>query len=126
MDLPLFPLKIVLFPQGILPLKVFEKRYVDMVRKCLRTHQGFGIVCVCEDHKNNPIPFSSVGVLVEITETDIPQPGLFNIKCFGKQKFQIKSAKQQEDQFVDWQYRDATRRSQRAITSGFNGQQSLF
>ncbi len=98
MDLPLFPLKLVLFPQGILPLKIFEKRYVDMVRNCLRTHQGFGIVCVCEDHKNNPLPFSSVGVLVEIIETDIPQPGLFNIKCLGKQKFQIKSAKQQEDQ----------------------------
>lgn len=98
MDLPLFPLKLVLFPQGLLPLKIFEKRYVDMVRNCLRNQQGFGIVSVCDDHDQTaPLPFSSVGVLVEIIETNIPQPGLFSLKCLGKQKFHIQSAVQQKD-----------------------------
>lgn len=95
--IPLFPLKLVLFPGGILPLKIFEKRYVDMVRSCLRDKSGFAIVSVHEDIAQANYPFSAIGTLVDIIETDVPQPGLFNIKCMGLQKISVKSASQKED-----------------------------
>ena len=44
--LPLFPLKTVLFPDGVLPLKVFEARYVDMVRECMKSDAPFGVVLI--------------------------------------------------------------------------------
>ena len=44
--LPLFPLKTVLFPGGVLPLRVFETRYVDMVRACMKTDTPFGVVAI--------------------------------------------------------------------------------
>ncbi|WP_371388534.1 LON peptidase substrate-binding domain-containing protein, partial [Salmonella sp. M90-1] len=44
--IPLFPLNTVLYPDGILPLRVFETRYMDMVRECMRKGQGFGVVLI--------------------------------------------------------------------------------
>lgn len=93
----LFPLQLVLFPGGLLPLKIFEKRYVDMVRSCLREKGKFGIVSVYEENNHSDYPFSTIGTLVEITDTDVSQPGLFNIRCVGIQKFKIVSAYQEND-----------------------------
>ena len=95
--IPLFPLKIVLFPGGVIPLRVFEKRYVDMVRKCLRDNEPFGIVTLVKTNEDNPLPFANIGVLVKIIDTDVSQPGLFNIKCLAEEKIAIESAKQDED-----------------------------
>lgn len=95
--IPLFPLKIVLFPGGVIPLRVFEKRYVDMVRKCLRDNEPFGIVALVKTNEDNPLPFANIGVLVKIIDTDVSQPGLFNIKCLAEEKIAIESAKQDED-----------------------------
>jgi Lon protease-like protein len=93
----LFPLPLVLFPGGLLPLKIFEKRYVDMVRTCLREKAVFGIVSVCKKNNDSFYPFSMVGTLVEMIDTDVSQPGIFNIKCLGIQKFKTKNATQQAD-----------------------------
>lgn len=97
LSIPLFPLKIVLFPGGALPLKIFEKRYVDMVRKCLRENQGFGIVASLKNTQEKDFPFASIGVLVNIIETEIPQPGLFNIRCLATDKISVQSAQQNKD-----------------------------
>ena len=45
-ELPLFPLRSVLFPGGVLPLRIFEPRYVDMIGRCMREQKGFGIVLI--------------------------------------------------------------------------------
>jgi len=101
--LPIFPLKLVLFPGGVLPLSIFEKRYVDMVRNCLRNNSGFGIVADLTDfsglnHGSQPsLPFAEVGVMVEIADTNVTQPGLFDLRCLAKQKIMVQSASQQED-----------------------------
>jgi Lon protease-like protein len=95
--IPLFPLNVVLFPGGILSLKIFEKRYVDMVRSCLRDNQGFGIVLAQPDQRDAKLPFASLGVLVEIVETNVPQPGLFDIRCLAKQKMMVQTVGQQSD-----------------------------
>jgi uncharacterized protein len=96
-QIALFPLQLVLFPGGLLPLKIFEKRYVDMVRACLRENKAFGIVSICGSNDSSIYPFSMLGTLVEIIDTDVSQPGLFNIKCVGTQKFKINAASQQTD-----------------------------
>lgn len=101
--LPLFPLKLVLFPGGVLPLSIFEKRYVDMVRNCLRNNSGFGIVADLTDfsglnHGSHPsLPFAEVGVMVEIIDTNVTQPGLFDLRCLATQKIIVESASQQQD-----------------------------
>ena len=50
-SLPLFPLGSVLFPGGLLALRVFEVRYLDMVRKCHRTGAPFGVVSLTQGHE---------------------------------------------------------------------------
>jgi len=95
--IPLFPLKLVLFPGGVIPLKIFEKRYVDMVRNCLRNNEPFGIVASIKTNQENPLPFANIGVSVKIIDTDVSQPGLFNIKCLAQDKIAIESALQNED-----------------------------
>ena len=45
-EIPLFPLRTVLFPGGVLPLRIFEPRYVDMVGRCMREQSGFGVVLI--------------------------------------------------------------------------------
>ena len=95
-NLPLFPLNLVICPGGLLPLNIFEQRYVDMVRSCLRNNSDFGIVCAINNEKTQ-WPFASIGTSVEISDASIPSPGLFSIKCVGLKKFKITEAKQQAD-----------------------------
>jgi len=93
--LPLFPLNVVIFPQGLLPLKIFEARYLDMVRNCLRTKTGFGVVAA--NQGKNALPFADVGTAFTIADADVPSPGLMMIQCAGQQRFRVKSAHQADD-----------------------------
>ncbi|HYM47350.1 MAG TPA: LON peptidase substrate-binding domain-containing protein, partial [Burkholderiaceae bacterium] len=73
----LFPLSTVLFPQGVLPLRVFEARYMDMVRDCMRDSTSFG-VCLANDTKGTSAALGTaeVGCLARITAWDMQQLGL--------------------------------------------------
>jgi Lon protease-like protein len=89
-SLPLFPLNTVLFPGGLLPLRVFEARYMDMTRECLKAEQPFG-VCLIKDGKEvgtpaNPEP---VGTLAAITHWDMQQLGLLQLRTLGGGRFRI-------------------------------------
>lgn len=101
-SLPLFPLNIVIFPEGLLPLKIFEMRYLDMVRNCLRNHTSFGVVAVFDDAQSTKqatqLPFALVGTSVNIIEADAPQTEFMMIRCLGETRFQVKSARQQKDE----------------------------
>ena len=71
--LPLFPLQTVLFPGGLLMLKVFEARYLDLVSRCMRSGQGFGVVCLRQGRevgRNMPVQFESVGVHARIDDVE--------------------------------------------------------
>lgn len=93
--IPLFPLNVVIFPEGLLPLKIFEARYLDMVRNCLRTQTSFGVVAVHQSQ--NGLPFAAVGTRFKILDADVPSPGLMAIQCAGQQRFRVKSAHQASD-----------------------------
>lgn len=93
-SLPLFPLGSVLYPRGLLALRVFEVRYLDMVRKCHRAEAPFGVVALTQGHEVRQAgaaqeQFSDVGTLATIEALDNPQPGLITLLCRGTQRFRI-------------------------------------
>ena len=93
-SLPLFPLGSVLFPGGLLALRVFEVRYLDMVRKCHRTGAPFGVMSLTQGHEVRQAGapderFSETGTLAVIEHLDNPQPGLITLLCRGSQRFHI-------------------------------------
>jgi hypothetical protein len=90
LEIPIFPLKTVLFPGGILPLRVFEPRYMEMTKTCLRDDLPFG-VCLLKEGKETGVTAvpEIVGCLTRITEWDMPQLGILNLVTLGLQRFSI-------------------------------------
>jgi Lon protease-like protein len=97
-NLALFPLGTVLFPGGVLPLRVFEKRYVDMTRECMKTGAPFG-VCLIKDGKEvgTPAVPHEVGCLATISDWDMQQLGVLHLKTRGTQRFRILSTRAEPD-----------------------------
>jgi Lon protease-like protein len=101
--LPLFPLTTILFPDGLLPLQIFELRYLTMIKKCIADGTEFGVVAQTakKDVALLPEPMSqetfvSVGTSAKIVAHSAPQPGLLRIDCVGGKRFTIVSCKQQK------------------------------
>ncbi|MCY0387181.1 LON peptidase substrate-binding domain-containing protein [Robbsia sp. Bb-Pol-6] len=95
-DLPLFPLGTVLFPDGLLPLRVFEARYVDMVGECLRKNTPFGVCLLRSGTEVTqagqvPIP-EAVGCLADIVDCDMEQLGVLLVRCRGSRRFRLLSS----------------------------------
>lgn len=93
--LPLFPLKSVLFPGGLLSLKVFEARYLDLVGECLRERKPFGVVALNQGNEVRDaaagaaatVAFEPVGCLAELIEVDSVSAGILQVRCRGTQRF---------------------------------------
>jgi Lon protease-like protein len=97
-SLPLFPLGTVLFPGGVLPLRIFEVRYLDMIGKCRKAGAPFGVVSLTEGSEvrvpGGKEAFAKVGTIATIADLDTPQPGLMVIRAQGEQRFRITSSDQ--------------------------------
>jgi uncharacterized protein len=89
--IPIFPLGTVLFPGGALPLKVFEQRYVEMTKACLRDSSPFGVCLIREGREvgTAAVP-EAVGCLASIEQWDMPHPGLFHLVARGDERFRIR------------------------------------
>ncbi len=87
-DIPLFPLNSVLFPGSYLPLRIFEQRYLTMVRDCARNDSGFG-VCLIQEGQEAGKPASpySVGTLAHITDWYTLDDGLLGVTTRGGRRF---------------------------------------
>jgi len=92
-EISLFPLKTVLFPGGLLPLRIFEARYLDMISECMRRQSGFGI-CAIEsgDEVGKAAQCYSVGTLAEVTDFDRGEDGLLRVTVRGEQRFRIEES----------------------------------
>jgi Lon protease-like protein len=105
-SIALFPLNIVLFPGGALPLRIFETRYVDMVRRCMRGSQAFGVALIREGNEVGPAETFDVGTLAKIVDFHQLSDGLLGLSCIGEQRFRIRSRGRQADGLnlaeVDW------------------------
>jgi uncharacterized protein len=99
-ELPLFPLRSVLFPGGKLALKVFEARYLDLVTDCLRRQRPFGVVCLIQGAEVRgavyDARFETTGVLARLDEVDSVQAGLLQARCTGTQRFTLDGAAAQQ------------------------------
>jgi Lon protease-like protein len=97
-SLPLFPLGTVLFPGGVLPLRIFEVRYLDMIGKCRKAGAPFGVVSLTEGSEvrvpGGKEAFARVGTIASISTLDTPQPGLMVIRAQGEQRFRITASNQ--------------------------------
>jgi Lon protease-like protein len=96
-SLPLFPLGAVLFPDGVLPLRVFEVRYLDLLGKCHRADAPFGVVALAQGSEVRvpgapPEQLQPVGTLARITQMEQPHPGLLMALCRGEQRFRIEQS----------------------------------
>jgi uncharacterized protein len=96
-SIALFPLNIVLFPGGPLPLRIFETRYVDMVRRCLREDQRFGVALIREGNEVGPAETFEVGTLAKIVDFHQLSDGFLGLSCLGEERFRIVGRSRQAD-----------------------------
>jgi hypothetical protein len=92
-EIPIFPLNTVLFPGGVLPLRVFEARYVDMTRDCMKNGKPFGVALIREGREvgEAAIP-EAVGTTAAISDWDMQQLGVLSLTTAGQQRFRIVSS----------------------------------
>jgi len=106
-SLPLFPLGTVLYPDGVLPLRIFEVRYLDLIGKCYKSDAPFGVVALTEGSEVRQLiatadaaspssgdafaheAFNDVGTLATITSLSRPKAGLIMVQCLGTQRMRI-------------------------------------
>jgi len=95
--LPLFPLQTVLFPDGPLPLRVFEPRYLDMVSRCLKEDREFGVVLIESGTEGGDARTEPVGTLARITDWYQGSDGILGITAVGTRRFRLESLSRQHD-----------------------------
>lgn len=108
MELPLFPLDTVLFPGCTLDLQVFEPRYLDMVSRCLKQGQGFGVVTLLEGRETGPAAsgFARMGCEARVRDWSQRPNGFLGLRVEGGRRFTVKESRVQTDQLllaeVEW------------------------
>jgi hypothetical protein len=96
-SIPLFPLNMVLFPAGPLPLRIFEVRYLDMVGRCMRESTEFGVALIRSGREAGPAQTVDVGTMASIVDFNPLADGLLGITCLGRRRFRIRSRSVQAD-----------------------------
>lgn len=100
-EIPIFPLNTVLFPGGRLPLRIFEVRYVDMTKACIRDDAVFGVCQIFSGGETGePAAAAPVGCTARISEWEVPAPGLFNLVTRGERVFRILDQHVQPDGLI--------------------------
>jgi len=93
-ELPLFPLNLTLLPGGVIALKIFEVRYLDLMKRCLKEEKPFGVVSLTQgldiNQPGKPEPhFHLHGTLAQIIQFEVIQPALFFVRCVGTKRFKL-------------------------------------
>ena len=97
-DLPLFPLKAVLFPGGLLPLRIFEQRYMTMAKACLREETPFGVCLIRTGAEvGEPALPEAIGCTARIIQWEMQQLGLLQVTTRGERRFRIRERRVRED-----------------------------
>jgi Lon protease-like protein len=89
-SLPLFPLRAVLFPGGLLPLRIFETRYVDMIGRCMREAGQFGVIMIGQGAEVGDVEtLATLGTSARVVDFEKLSDGLLGILCRGDQRFRL-------------------------------------
>lgn len=98
LSLPLFPLSTVLFPEGLLPLQIFEVRYLDMIARCIADDTPFGVVVLTQGAEvrtpDQRERFAESGTLARVIDTTGSRANLLQVVCRGGARFELDSALQ--------------------------------
>tara|TARA_B100001121_G_scaffold75002_1_gene66544 strand:- start:4646 stop:5242 length:597 start_codon:yes stop_codon:yes gene_type:complete len=100
---PLFPLSINVLPGALLPLQIFEPRYIDMIKKCLGDAEGFSIVLTKDEpslSREEATSIHDIGTYVEIVDFNQLDNGLLGITVKGKSKVNIFETWRQDDELL--------------------------
>jgi hypothetical protein len=99
--MPIFPLNLVLFPGSSLALKIFEQRYQEMTKACLRDNTSFGVCCIRNGQEvGAPAEHEPIGCSARIVDWEMPHPGLFHLNCAGETAFQIVNSHVEENGLI--------------------------
>lgn len=99
--IPLFPLNTVLFPGGVLPLRIFEPRYLDMVSNCLRTETGIGVILIKEGSEvGHAAKTHEIGTMASICYWNKRNDGLLGVTLRGERRFRIISQSVEPSQLL--------------------------
>ncbi|MBI4006404.1 MAG: LON peptidase substrate-binding domain-containing protein [Gammaproteobacteria bacterium] len=102
LTIPLFPLYAVLFPEGVLPLRIFELRYLDMVSECMRTGSGFGVCLISAGSEvGDPAECHGVGTLARIFDWEKGEDGLLRITAQGDRRFRVLQKRVRQNQLLE-------------------------
>ncbi|GAA0385789.1 MULTISPECIES: LON peptidase substrate-binding domain-containing protein [Pseudomonas] len=102
MSLALFPLNTVLFPGCTLDLQLFEARYLDMISRCMKKGESFGVVCILEGKEVGMAPdgYALIGCEALIRDFKQQDNGLLGIRVEGGRRFRVRDAGVQKDQLL--------------------------
>lgn len=104
--LPLFPLNAVLFPGGLLSLRIFEQRYLDLVRDCSRNGSGFGVCLILAGREaGEPAVPAAIGTVARITDFYTLPDGLLGIGAEGGERFQVTGTRVRDNGLVHGEVR---------------------
>jgi len=91
--IPLFPLSHGIFPDGMLPLQIFEVRYLDLIKRCYQQQQPFGVAWIKEGSEvqvPGEVPsLYAYGCMAHIRKFEQVQPSFFRVLCQGGLRFQL-------------------------------------
>lgn len=104
--LSLFPLRTVLFPGGVLPLRIFEPRYLDLIRDCGRSNTGFGVCLIIDGQEvGQPAVPAAIGCEARIVDFSTTEQGLLGITVQGARRFHVESSKVRDNGLIVAQVR---------------------
>ena len=100
-EIPVFPLHTVLFPEGVLPLRIFEPRYLDMVSECLREDHGFAVCLIRSGREaGEAADFYPIGIMARILDWQRGADGMLQIVTQADHRIQVLNHRVQPDQLV--------------------------
>lgn len=99
--IPLFPLNTVLFPNGVLPLRIFEPRYLDMVSECLKNDTGIGVILIRDGAETGTAAnIFDTGTLTHISYWHKRADGILGVTLKGEQRFRVVSHSVMKNQLI--------------------------
>lgn len=100
-NVPVFPLGLVLFPQALLPLRIFEPRYLTMISHCLKQQEGFVVSLIRDGREVGPAArYHDIGTLVRIVDWDQGTDGMLHVTVRGTQRVQVLDHQVRENQLI--------------------------
>jgi Lon protease-like protein len=123
---PIFPLNTVLFPDGPLPLRIFEPRYLAMISGCLKEESNFGVVQILSGSETGRASMAPVGTLARITDWYQGSDGILGLTAVGVSRFRLDRVDRQADGLYLGQVEMLAPESRQAVPEDYRSMVTLL